>query len=204
MSPVGMRILAIGLALAVSVAVGAEPKKPVTDGKADEVAVIQTGDGDMVVRFWSDAASETIANFKKLARSGFYNGTAFHRIKKGAMIQGGDPLTKDPSKEQQYGEGGPGYSIKAEFNQHKHERGVISMAREEGPDTAGSQFFICLGSVPRWDGKYTNFGKVIRGDDVLAKIGDTPVTTNSAGEKSKPVKRVEIRSVKIVPASTVK
>src|SRR5437868_6449439 len=116
MSPVGMRTWFIGLALAVSVGLAAEPKKQGTDEKTDELAVIQTTDGDMVVRFWSDAAQETIANFKKLARSGFYDGTAFHRVKKGAMIQGGDPLTKDPSKEQQYGEGGPGYSIKAEFN----------------------------------------------------------------------------------------
>jgi peptidyl-prolyl cis-trans isomerase B (cyclophilin B) len=197
-------MFAVSATLAISVAVAAEPEKPGADGKPDEVAVIQTSKGDMVVRFWPDAAPQTIANFKKLAHSGFYDGTAFHRIKKGAMIQGGDPLTKDPSKEQQYGEGGPGYSIKAEFNQHNHERGVLSMAREEGPDTAGSQFFICLGSVPRWDGKYTTFGKVIRGDDVLTSIGDTPVTTNSAGEKSKPVNRMVIRSVKIVPASTVK
>jgi peptidyl-prolyl cis-trans isomerase B (cyclophilin B) len=198
-----MRILAISATLAISVAVAAEPEKPGANGKPDEVAVIQTSKGDMVVQFWSDAAPQTIANFKKLARSGFYNGTAFHRIKKGAMIQGGDPLTKDPSKEQQYGEGGPGYSIKAEFNRHNHERGVLSMAREEGPDTAGSQFFICLGSVSRWDGKYTTFGKVIGGDGVLTKIGDTPVTMNAAGEKSKPMNRVEIRSVKILPAGTV-
>src|SRR4051794_16847483 len=203
MSPVGMRILAISVTLALSIAAVAEPEKSGANGKPDEVAIIQTSKGDMVVQFWSDAAPDTIANFKKLARSGFYDGTAFHRIKKGAMIQGGDPLTKDPAKEQQFGEGGPGYSIKAEFNQHNHERGVISMAREEGPDTAGSQFFICLGSVPRWDGKYTTFGKLIRGDDVLTKIGDTPVTADSAGEQSKPVNRVEIRSVKIVPAATV-
>lgn len=169
---------------------------------SDEVAVIQTSEGNMVVQFWTDAAPRTIENFKKLARSGFYNGTTFHRIIKGFMIQGGDPLTKDPLREADYGNGGPGYNIKAEFNQHQHQRGVISMAREKGPDTAGSQFFICLGPVPRLDGKYTTFGKLIKGDDVLAKIGSEPVKKNSAGEMSTPLKRVVIRSIKIVPAAS--
>ena len=95
----------------------------------NEVAVIKTSEGDMVVQFWTDAAPKTIENFKKLARAGFYNGTIFHRIVKGFMIQGGDPNSKDPAKENRYGEGGPGYKIKAEFNDHSHERGVISMAR---------------------------------------------------------------------------
>ncbi|PYJ29844.1 MAG: peptidylprolyl isomerase, partial [Verrucomicrobia bacterium] len=94
--------------------------------------------------------------------------------------------------------------IKAEFNDHPHERGVISMAREPDPDSAGSQFFICLGPVHRLDHQYTTFGKLIKGDDVLGKIGDTPVTQNSAGEMSKPTKRVVIESVKIVPADSVK
>jgi peptidyl-prolyl cis-trans isomerase B (cyclophilin B) len=120
------------------------------------------------------------------------------------MIQGGDPLSKDPAKEDHYGEGGPGYKIKAEFNDHPHERGVISMAREPAPDSAGSQFFICLASVPRLDHQYTTFGKLIRGDDVLEKIGDTPVTRNSAGEMSKPTKRVTIQKIEIVPAGSVK
>jgi peptidyl-prolyl cis-trans isomerase B (cyclophilin B) len=201
MSPVGMRFPVFALMLLASVVLGAENKDAAAgQNRSNELAIIQTSEGDMVVQFWSDAAPETIANFKKLARAGFYNATAFHRIRKGAMIQGGDPLTKDPSKERQYGEGGPGYSIKAEFNQHKHERGVISMAREEAPDSAGSQFFICLGSVARWDGKYTTFGRLIKGDDVLAKIGNTPVTKNAAGETSKPVSRVVIRSIEIVSA----
>src|SRR3954470_10042608 len=200
-----MRFSILALTLSTAVLAGAADKATpdASPNVANEVALIQTSEGDMIVEFWSDAAPETIANFKKLARSGFYDGTAFHRIKQGAMIQGGDPLTKDPLKEEQHGEGGPGYSIKAEFNQHTRERGVISMAREEGPDTAGSQFFICLGTVPRWDGKYTTFGKLIRGDDVLTKIGDTPVTANSAGEQSKPVNRVLIRAVKIVSAGTI-
>ena len=170
---------------------------------SNEVAVIRTSEGDMVVRFWNDAAPNTIENFKKLARSGFYDGTIFHRVVKGFMIQGGDPNSKDPAKENKYGEGGPGYKIKAEFNNHSHERGVISMAREPNPDSAGSQFFICLAPVTRLDHQYTTFGKLIKGNDVLDKIGETPVTRNSAGEMSKPTKRIVIESIKIVPANSI-
>jgi len=184
----------------------AEEKKEETSpvSATNEVAVIKTSEGDMVVQFWTDAAPNTIENFKKLARAGFYNGTIFHRIVKGFMIQGGDPNSKDPSKENRYGEGGPGYKIKAEFNDHSHERGVISMAREPDPDSAGSQFFICLGPVPRLDHQYTTFGKLLKGDDVLGKIGDTTVTRNSMGENSKPTKRVTIEKIDIVPAASVK
>jgi peptidyl-prolyl cis-trans isomerase B (cyclophilin B) len=179
-----------------------EANKPAS--ASNEVAVIKTSEGDMVVQFWADAAPATIENFKKLARSGFYNGTMFHRIVKGFMIQGGDPNTKDPAKEASYGEGGPGYKIKAEFNDHPHDRGVISMARENDPDTAGSQFFICLANVHRLDHKYTTFGKLIKGEDVLAKIGNTPVTQSGTGEMSKPTKRVTIEKIDIVPASSAK
>ena len=170
----------------------------------NEVAVIKTSEGDMVVQFWTDAAPNTVENFKKLAKQGFYNGTVFHRIVKGFMIQGGDPNSKDPAKEDKYGEGGPGYKIKAEFNDHSHERGVLSMAREPDPDSAGSQFFICLAPVTRLDHQYTTFGKLIKGDDVLTKIGDTPVTRNSMGENSKPTKRVTIEKIDIVPADSIK
>src|SRR5436853_1982294 len=181
-----------------------ETKTEKAPNASNEVAVIKTSEGDMVVQFWTDAAPNTIENFKKLARSGFYNGTIFHRIVKGFMIQGGDPNSKDPAKEDRYGEGGPGYKIKAEFNDHPHERGVISMAREPDPDSAGSQFFICLAPVPRLDHQYTTFGKLIKGDDVLGKIGDTPVTKNSMGEMSKPTKRIVINKIDIVPGSSVK
>src|SRR2546428_12682761 len=184
---------------------GAEEKKESAPmNTSNEVAVIKTSEGEMVVQFWTDAAPNTIENFKKLARSGFYDGTIFHRIVNGFMIQGGDPNSKDPAKENSYGQGEPGYKIKAEFNNHSHERGVISMARGPDPDSAGSQFFICLAPVARLDGQYTTFGKLIKGDDVLEKIGDTPVTRNSRGENSKPTKRVVIESVKIVPADSVK
>ena len=175
-----------------------------TPSAQNEVAVIKTSEGDMVVQFWTDAAPNTIENFKKLAKQGFYNGTIFHRIVKGFMIQGGDPNSKDPGNEEKYGEGGPGYKIKAEFNDHSHERGVISMARDPNPDSAGSQFFICLAPVTRLDHQYTTFGKLIKGDDVLEKIGDTPVTLSSIGEMSKPTKRVTIEKIDIVPADSVK
>ena len=186
------------------IAMAAEEKKESPVNTSNEVAVIKTSEGDMVLQFWEDAAPKTIENFKKLARSGSYDGTIFHRIVKGFMIQGGDPTSKDPSKEDRYGTGGPGYTIKAEFNDHSHDRGVISMAREPDPDSAGSQFFICLAPVKRLDHQYTTFGKLIKGDDVLEKIGNTPVKRNSSGENSQPTKRVVVESITIVPADSLK
>ncbi|MGI9087014.1 MAG: peptidylprolyl isomerase [Chthoniobacterales bacterium] len=177
---------------------------PSSSSNANEVAVIKTSEGEMVAEFWPDVAPKTVENFKKLAREGFYDGTAFHRIVKGFMIQGGDPLTKDPSKESRWGTGDPGYKIKAEFNDKIHDKGVLSMARSSDPDSAGSQFFVVLGRAPHLDHQYTAFGKVIKGLDVLTKIGDTEVTTSASGERSKPTKRVGVESVKIVPADSVK
>src|SRR6266540_3169270 len=188
----------------VAAVVAEEQKEASPMSTSNEVAVIKTNEGEMVVQFWTDAAPNTIENFKKLARQGFYDGTIFHRIVKGFMIQGGDPNSKDPAKENSYGEGGPSYKIKAEFNDHSHQRGVISMARSSDPDSAGSQFFICLAPVPRLDHQYTTFGKLIKGADVLEKIGDMPVARNSSGEMSKPTKRVVIESLKVVPADSVK
>ena len=199
MKSILINLLAAVLAVA---SVNAEEQKPMNSAK--EVAVIKTSEGEMVAEFWPEVAPNTVENFKKLARSGFYDGTAFHRIVKGFMIQGGDPLTKDPAKESRYGTGDPGYKIKAEFNDRSHERGVLSMARSSNPDSAGSQFFICLANVSRLDHQYTTFGKIIKGDDVLGKIGDTEVTTSDSGERSKPTKRVTVESVKIVPADSVK
>src|SRR5947207_4844751 len=199
-----LSVLAVALLLSSALFAAEENKEHPPMNASNEVAVIKTSEGDMVVQFWNDAAPNTIENFKKLAHSGFYDGTIFHRIVKGFMIQGGDPNSKDPGKEGSYGEGGPGYKIKAEFNDRSHERGVISMARSSDPDSAGSQFFICLAGVPRLDHQYTTFGELIKGDDVLEKIGGTPVTRSSTGENSKPTKRGVIESIKIVPADSIK
>jgi len=172
--------------------------------QTDEVAVIKTSAGEMVLQFWPDVAPKTVENFKKLAQKGFYDGTAFHRIVKGFMIQGGDPLTKDPAREDEWGTGGPGYKIKAEFNDRSHQRGVVSMARSQHPDSAGSQFFICLGDAKFLDRNYTAFGKLIKGDDVLGKLGDTAVATSNSGEKSKPTTRVSVEKIEIMPAGSIK
>ncbi len=186
--------------------VSAEPKKsesaPAADSK--EVAVIKTSMGEMVAEFWPEVAPKTVENFKKLAKEGFYDGTAFHRIIKGFMIQGGDPNTKDISKEDKFGQGGPGYMIKAEFNDRKHVRGVLSMARSSNPDSAGSQFFIMLDTTPHLDHQYTAFGKLIKGEDVLMKIGDAATTRGADGAASKPRQRIEVQSIKIVPADSIK
>ena len=169
-----------------------------------EVAIIKTTAGELVVEFWTDVAPRTVENFKKLARQGFYDSTAFHRIVKGFMIQGGDPLTRDAQAEGRWGTGGPGYQINAEFNDKAHVRGVISMARSQNPDSAGSQFFICLADARFLDRQYTAFGRLIKGDDVLGAIGDTPVTRSNGGEQSKPTTRVGVESIKIVSADSVK
>ncbi len=166
---------------------------------SDEVAVLETNKGPLVIEFWPDVAPKTVENFKKLARESFYDGTAFHRILKGFMAQGGDPLTKDASKEQLWGTGDPGYKIPAEFNARKHERGVISMARSADPNSAGSQFFLMFAPAPHLDGQYTAFGKVIAGLDTLDKIEAVPVAASAMGEPSKPLERVGLRSVRIVP-----
>jgi peptidyl-prolyl cis-trans isomerase B (cyclophilin B) len=195
--------LIAGIALVASA--NAEPtnniagSQPANTNAANEVAVINTTDGTMVIEFWPDVAPNTVANFKKLARKGFYDGTCFHRVIKGFMIQGGDPLTKDPSAEDRWGTGGPGYTIKAEFNNRSHVRGVISMARSQDPDSAGSQFFICHGNPTFLDHQYTAFGKLIKGDDVLEKIATTPTHP-----PDRPDKRIDIISIKIVPADSVK
>jgi len=167
-----------------------------------ELAIIKTNKGEMVVEFWTDVAPKTVENFKKLAKDKFYDGTAFHRIIKGFMIQGGDPLTKDKSKEAMWGTGDPGYKIKAEFSDRKHQRGVLSMARSSNPDSAGCQFFICHGDASFLDRQYTAFGKVVQGDDTLEKIASTPCGS-SGRENSKPLERVEVQSITIVPKESL-
>ena len=193
----------IGLALGTMPVRSDEKKEatkeatPMNDKK--EVAVIKTSEGEMVAEFWPDVAPKTVENFKKLAKAGFYDGTAFHRVIKGFMIQGGDPLTKDDSKQALWGTGDPGYKIPAEFNKKSHERGVLSMARSQDPNSAGSQFFICHGSPKFLDGQYTAFGKLIKGDDILEKIA-----TTKTGPNDRPEKRINVESIKIVPADSIK
>src|SRR4051812_31391562 len=181
-----------------------EPQKEGGAVSTNEVAIIKTSAGEMTVEFWPDVAPKTVENFKTLAKKGFYDGTAFHRIVKGFMIQGGDPLTKDPSAQGRWGTGDPGYKIDAEFNDRPHVRGVLSMARSQDPNSAGSQFFICLGDASFLNGKYTAFGKVIKGDDVLGKLGDMETAMSGGGEKSRPVQRQGVESIKIVPADQAK
>jgi peptidyl-prolyl cis-trans isomerase B (cyclophilin B) len=165
---------------------------PVTE--PDEVAVMDTNYGTFVLEFFPKNAPNHVRNFKKLARSGFYDGTRFHRVIKGFMIQGGDPLTKDtdPSND---GTGGPGYTINAEFNSRPHLKGTLSMARSSSPNSAGSQFFVCLDDKPYLDGQYTVFGQVNKGMGVVEKIGNVPV---KGPEASTPVEPVWLKKVTIV------
>lgn len=166
----------------------------------NEHAIIKTSLGDITLGFWPDVAPKTVENFKKLARDGFYDGTAFHRIIKGFMIQGGCPNTKTGASGIP-GTGDPGYKIKAEFNKKAHERGVISMARSSSPDSAGCQFFICHGAAPFLDGQYTAFGQLTAGDAVLEKIATVETKMSGGGERSTPVERVEVISISIVDAA---
>jgi peptidyl-prolyl cis-trans isomerase B (cyclophilin B) len=203
--------LALGLLTAQSQQATNQPStEPKTDKKSEakqetsavntkEVAVIKTTEGEMVIEFWPDVAPKTVENFKTLVKKGFYDGTCFHRVIKDFMIQGGDPLTKDPNMEPRWGTGDPGYKIKAEFNERHHDRGVISMARSQDPDSAGSQFFICSGNPRFLDRQYTAFGKLIKGDDVLEKIATTPTHP-----PDRPNKRMGVESIKILPADSVK
>src|ERR687883_2093111 len=133
--------------------------------------VITTTFGNILLEFYTKDSPNTVQNFKELSKRGFYDGLIFHRIVPGFIIQGGDPNTKDNTNRSKWGTGGPGWNIKAEFNKKKHSRGVLSMARSQDPDSAGSQFFIVLKDSSFLDGQYTVFGKVISGmDDVVDKI----------------------------------
>ena len=132
-------------------------------------AVIKTNLGTITFRLLPDLAPETVRNFESLAKSGFYDGTLFHRVIPGFMIQGGDPNTKRPEKHT-WGQGGPGYTIRAEFNSRSHKRGIVSMARATDPDSAGSQFFIVTTDSPFLDRQYTVFGEVTGGMDVADSI----------------------------------
>jgi len=161
----------------------------------DEVAVISTNHGEMVIEFWPETAPGHVENFKKLANESFYDGTCFHRIIKGFMIQGGDPLTKDPDEEHSWGTGDPGYKIDAEFSDRPHVKGVLSMARSSNPNSAGCQFFVCLADCKSLDGQYTCFGQLIKGENVLETLGDVPC---GGREGSRPEDRQGVLSITIV------
>ena len=135
---------------------------------------IETNHGNISFNLLPDLAPEHVRNFVKLANDGFYDGTLFHRVIPGFMIQGGDPNTKDPNKKSQWGMGGPGYTINAEFNSRSHLRGIVSMARSTDPNSAGSQFFIMHANNPGLDHEYTVFGEVTEGMDTVDKIAELP------------------------------
>jgi peptidyl-prolyl cis-trans isomerase B (cyclophilin B) len=166
---------------------------PVTGDSVAVMTVEQEGVGplgEMVIEFYPEKAPNHVRNFKWLTDHNFYNGVKFHRVIKGFMIQGGDP--------QGTGMGGPGWTVNAEFNDISHVKGVLSMARTNDPNSAGSQFFICHGSPAHLNGQYTVFGKVIKGLDIIDKIAETEV---AGPQGSSPVKPVYMKTVKIVARS---
>jgi peptidyl-prolyl cis-trans isomerase B (cyclophilin B) len=154
-------------------------------------AVIETKFGNIELKFFPDVAPNHVSNFIDLAKKGFYDGTIFHRVIPGFMIQGGDPNTKKPDRSQ-HGMGGPAYAVKAEFNGKPHKRGVLSMARAANPDSAGSQFFVCVANAPFLDRQYTVFGEVVSGMDVADKIVSQP-----RDKRDNPNDRIEVK-VKII------
>jgi peptidyl-prolyl cis-trans isomerase B (cyclophilin B) len=150
-------------------------------------ATIETKFGEITLKFFPEVAPNHVNNFIELARDGFYDGTIFHRIVPGFVIQGGDPNTKSNDRSR-YGTGGPGYTLKAEFSKLPHKRGTLSMARAAHPDSAGSQFFICVTDTPFLDGEYTVFGEVVKGMDVVDKIVSQP-----KDQRDNPIDRVEMK-----------
>ena len=163
-----------------------------TDASGNEVAVIETTLGDIELELQNDIAPGHVKNFKDLAEKGFYDGTTFHRVIPGFMIQGGDPNTKSDDRSS-HGMGGPGYTIKAEFSSTPHTRGVLSMARSQDPDSAGSQFFVVVKDSSFLDNQYTVFGRVTKGMDVVDKIVGVP-----RDSKDNPDEKVEMKSVKMI------
>lgn len=156
-------------------------------------AAISTNFGDIIVRFYNEDAPKTVANFTKLAGEGFYDNVKFHRVIKDFMIQSGDPLSKDDSKQNSWGTGGPGYKFEDEFNNHKLVRGSLAMANS-GPNTNGSQFFIVTAEATSWlDGRHTNFGEVIEGMDVVDKIN----LVATEGPNDRPVTPVIINEIRL-------
>jgi len=176
-----VRMVAVALVLGGSLLLGmgalfAADKAPAgkSEGAKGPKAIIKTKFGDMDIVFFPEKAPKHVENFIALAKSGFYNGTIFHRVIPGFMIQGGDPNTKDLNKPETYGQGGPSQRLKAEFNDIPHRRGILSMARTSDPNSAGSQFFIVVKDSNFLDGQYTAFGEVVKGMEVVDKIVSLP------------------------------
>jgi peptidyl-prolyl cis-trans isomerase B (cyclophilin B) len=154
-------------------------------------AIIETKFGEINLKFFPEVAPNHVNSFIELAGDGFYDGTTFHRVVPGFVIQGGDPNTKSDDRSK-HGMGGPGFTLKAEFSKLPHKRGSLSMARAAHPDSAGSQFFICVADAPFLDGEYTIFGEVVAGMDVVDKI-----VSQAKDQRDNPIERVEMK-VKIV------
>jgi len=195
-------IIGICLSVAASAQVTMPAPKTITVTEKEikkmsgTTAIIETKFGNITLKFFPDVAPGHVKNFLDLAKKGTYDHTVFHRVIPGFMIQGGDPTSKDAAKRRAYGTGGPGYTIKAEFNKHPHKRGTLSMARSQSPDSAGSQFFICVKDSSFLDGQYTVFGEVESGIEVVDKIVSQPRDPND-----NPNERIEMK-VKIVEPKT--
>lgn len=161
---------------------------PLADAPADgdEVIVMDTAQGKIVLMLYPDRAPKTVENFKKLVKDKFYDGIRFHRVIPGFMVQGGDPNSKDLARKGEWGQGGPGYTIDDELNDIKHDKGILSMAHA-GPNTGGSQFFIMDGVAPHLDGVHTAFGKVVSGQDVVDKIIVLPVESDGPSGNNRPI-----------------
>lgn len=165
----------------------------------NEIALLETSMGAIAIAFYTDIAPEHSKGFKRLVTAGYYDGTRFHRIIDNFMIQGGDILTRDDDPDND-GTGGPGYNLPAEFNGIPHDLGILSMARSQSPNSAGSQFFICLSreGTRGLDGQYTVFGKVVGGLQVVKALGKIQVRPNRYGENSVPVEPVYIKNAYMV------
>lgn len=195
-----MKIFRMGVVLCctllLSVPAFAETKtRTFTKGEiakmAVTTAVIETKFGSIEIRFFPDVAPNHVNNFIELAKKGFYDGTIFHRVIPGFMIQGGDPNSKSQDRSR-HGMGGPGHNVKAEFSDRPHKRGTLSMARSAHPDSAGSQFFICVADAPFLNKQYTVFGEVVSGMDAADKIVNQP-----RDSRDNPNERIEMK-VRIV------
>ena len=162
---------------------------------SDNIAILKTSLGNITIEFFPEAAPKHVNNFLNLSKTGFYDGTIFHRIVKDFVIQGGDPTTKNTTQKDRWGTGGPGYTIDAEFNDIPHERGIISMARTGDPNSAGSQFFIVTKDARFLDNQYTVFGRVIDGMEIVDKIED--LTTNQSSDQPIDFEKAKIQKVMI-------